>query len=130
MAISIEESLASVQAVAEENERLKSEIEQLKRNMEILQEEREEAVKQNEAFQPYADIIMDEDTKKEWKEVAIRSPYVYKQLLVRTRQLFGNTTPMAIASVVQNCLEFALSRGGWSRVVKLKYAYKEGENRG
>ena len=73
------------------------------------------------AFAPYEDIILDENATKEWKQVNIRSPHTYKELLVRSRQVYGNTRPISVAAVVENALGFALSRAGWMQVVKARY---------
>jgi len=119
---SIETALAGIQEVIAENQRIKADMEQMVRTMEILRQERDEAVEKNKKFAPYEDILLDEKATEEPRSVYIRSPITMKQVQIRSQQLFQNTSPMAISSVVENALSYALSNAGWMGVTKNRFA--------
>lgn len=121
MSVGIEEMLGKMQETVDEAKHKDVQIEQLQSTMAAMREELEEQKAKTIAFEPYEDIILDPDATKEWKQINIRSPHTYKELLIRCRQVYGNTRPISVAAVVENALGYALSRAGWARVVKTRY---------
>ena len=124
-----ESTLAQLQAVFEEKERMAAEIDQLTRLTDQLREERDDEKAKNEAFVPYEDIILDDDASKQWKKVSIRSPITTKHIALRARQYYHNERPLTIATVVNAVLDFGTSNAGWRQVVKYKLQ-KEGTEDG
>jgi len=113
-------ALASIQEILDSNTELLEELDTVKQELTTMREELKEALKENKKFAPYREIILDEDPTREWKQVNIRNPVTYKQLLMRTKQIHNNASPFSVASVVNSCLEYALSTG-WMGVVKTKF---------
>jgi hypothetical protein len=117
----LEEALGQFQKVVDESKQKDATIEQLKRLTDELRSSLEEMREKNEKFQEYEDIILDPDAEKAWQQVNIRSGKTYKDLLLRTQQLYRNTRPISVAAIVENCLNLALSSSGWRQVLRTRY---------
>lgn len=117
--VDVESIAAAIDDLTKENQRLQGELEaanQAKASAESMAAEERE---KNAVFEPYRDILEEEWTG-EWKEVKIRNAQTYKSLLLATKREYGNIRPMSIASMVNNILEYGLSKSVLSRIVKMK----------
>lgn len=122
--LGVEQALGEMQKLVDESKHKDTEIEQLRQIAENLREERDSERKKNKVFMEYEDIILDPDAEKQWQKVSIRSGKTYKDILLRSQQLYKNTRPISVAAIVENALGFALSRQGWRQVMKDRYSEK------
>ena len=114
-------ALEDIKQIIKSNEELQEQLELLRQEHEGLKKEIAALEEKNKKFEPYSDIILDENAQKEWDVIHLRNPITKKMLQLRTMQIFHNTSPFSLASVANACLEYATSAGGWRFVVKNKY---------
>lgn len=122
MTAGVEQALGDIQRVVDESKHKDVELEQLRQVAEEMRDELDAEREKTKAFMEYEDIILDPDAEKEWQQIYIRSGKVYKDLLLRARQLHGNTRPVTLAAVANNVLAYGLSRQGWRQVLKDRYS--------
>jgi hypothetical protein len=123
-AAGIEEALGKFQELVDQVKQKDNQIDQLTRLTDELRSSLEEEQKKNAKFMEYEDIILDPEAEKEWKQITIRSGKTHKELVLRVQQLHHNTRPISISSVVENIINFGVSRAGWRQVLKNRYGNK------
>ena len=99
----------ALQSVLDENERLKAQAEQKGKLLEELRAEGAEAKVTLKRLEPYLDILEDDETQ--WVTIALRNPVIWKQLRVKTRQVFGSLggdTNQNLTKMVEACLSDSL----------------------
>jgi hypothetical protein len=120
MAIDVKEALGQFEQIVAENEEKDAKIESLISEMEGLRQTLAQEQADNKEFRKFDDIILDKTPRKEWKKISINSSVVYKSLLLRAKQVYGNTRPLTLDALANHCLDYALSGAGFPRVVKTK----------
>ena len=123
-AVGVEEAVGKFQELIDESKHKEVENEQLRQVVEEIQDQLAAERAKNVKFMEYEEIILDEDAEKEYQSVSIRSGKVFKDLRLRTQQLHGNTRPISLQTVAENCIAFACSRRGWTQVMKERYSEK------
>jgi hypothetical protein len=117
----LEKALGEFQKVVDESKQKDATIDQLTRLTDELRSSLEEMREKNEKFQEYEDIILDPNAEKEWKQIKIQSPAVFKQIRIRAKQLHKNDRPLTLSRVTENMLAFAATNSGWRQVLKNRY---------
>ncbi len=118
-------ALEGIQTILDENKELKEGQEVMARELDVVLQEVKDLRSEVKKFDPFRDIILDEDATTEWKQIAIKNPVTYKYVLTRTKQVYNNTSPFSVAAMTNSMLEWASSPAGFRGVKKLKYGEQE-----
>lgn len=122
--LGVEQALGEMQKLVDESKHKDTENGQLRQAVVELRDELDAEREKTKVFMEYEDIILDPDAEKQWQKVSIRSGKTYKDILLRSQQLYKNTRPISVAAIVESALGFALSRQGWRQVIKDRYSEK------